>query len=345
MDSDSGEIFIFYKSERRRAAEHLAETLRLHGYTVWFDYQLVKGKNFGRQLEARIRAARALVALWCTMSVRSEWVSEEVDLAKSLGILIPTKIEDCELPLGNSQGDYIDLVRWDGSPRSHPQLDKLLDAVAQKVGRDPQPAYRELQSYEATWHRFGAPTLKAFALEAPLEATQQALWPEGRHTAPPPPVARQPTADERYRAEGRLQVDCPPELVHGAPEGWLLPGAGRTEWFQDVAGGPEMVVVPRGSFTMGSPENEPEREPYYKGSEGPQHEVRIAQGVRRRPPCGDARAVCRLREGHGNKAEGTTSGRATSGSTTRRAPGAIRASRRTTAIRWCASVGTMPRPT
>ena len=43
MDGNSGEIFISYKSERRRAAEHLAETLRRHGYTVWFDYQLVRG--------------------------------------------------------------------------------------------------------------------------------------------------------------------------------------------------------------------------------------------------------------------------------------------------------------
>ena len=64
--------------------------------------------------------------------------------------------------------------------------------------------------------------------------------------------------------------------MHGAPDGWLLPGAGKTEWFKDIARGPEMVVVPRGSFTMGSPENEPERE-RCKDAEGPQHEVRIAQ--------------------------------------------------------------------
>jgi formylglycine-generating enzyme required for sulfatase activity len=37
------------------------------------------------------------------------------------------------------------------------------------------------------------------------------------------------------------------------------PGAGRTEWFKDCPTCPEMVVVPAGSFTMGSPEIEPER--------------------------------------------------------------------------------------
>jgi formylglycine-generating enzyme required for sulfatase activity len=34
------------------------------------------------------------------------------------------------------------------------------------------------------------------------------------------------------------------------------PGSGRTEWFKDCAECPEMVVVPAGSFTMGSPANE-----------------------------------------------------------------------------------------
>ncbi len=43
------EIFISYKSERRKAAEHLAEILRCHGYDVWFDYSLLKGADFGRE--------------------------------------------------------------------------------------------------------------------------------------------------------------------------------------------------------------------------------------------------------------------------------------------------------
>jgi formylglycine-generating enzyme required for sulfatase activity len=37
------------------------------------------------------------------------------------------------------------------------------------------------------------------------------------------------------------------------------PGAGKTEWFKDCPTCPEMVVVPAGIFTMGSPANEPER--------------------------------------------------------------------------------------
>src|SRR5215472_12710299 len=161
------EIFISYKSERRKAAEHLAAVLSHYGYSVWFDYQLIKGSDFGLQIDRRIRAAKALVVLWCSKSVASRWVVEEVDLAYKLGILIPVKIEDCELPVGFRRQDYIDMSSWDGAPRS-PQLDPLIKALAQRIGRPPHLDLNALWGYEDTWRRFGAPSLKSFALGKPL---------------------------------------------------------------------------------------------------------------------------------------------------------------------------------
>ena len=69
-----------------KAAEHLAAVLERYGYSVWFDYQLVKGRDFGLQIDTRIREAKALIVLWCSLSVGSRWVAEEVDLAHHLGI-------------------------------------------------------------------------------------------------------------------------------------------------------------------------------------------------------------------------------------------------------------------
>jgi formylglycine-generating enzyme required for sulfatase activity/tetratricopeptide (TPR) repeat protein len=78
-----------------------------------------------------------------------------------------------------------------------------------------------------------------------------------------------PADDARPRAEEPARPD--PALS-------IVPGSGKA--FRDtMADGqpcpmcPEMVVVPAGSFTMGSPESEPDREP----NEGPQHTVTFAQ--------------------------------------------------------------------
>ena len=85
---------------------------------------------------------------------------------------------------------------------------------------------------------------------------------------PEPPTAL--AGEEQYRAEGRIHIDAP--IIHGAPDGWFKPGAGKIEWFQDIENGPEMVVVPAGSFMRGSPESEPGR----YDDEGPQRTVSIS---------------------------------------------------------------------
>jgi hypothetical protein len=49
------DVFISYKSERRVAAKHLADVLNANGYSVWFDYELIKGEGFGMKLDAELR--------------------------------------------------------------------------------------------------------------------------------------------------------------------------------------------------------------------------------------------------------------------------------------------------
>ena len=86
---------------------------------------------------------------------------------------------------------------------------------------------------------------------------------------------------DRYRARGHIQIDA--RLIEGAPDGWFKPGNGSTEWFADIPGGPEMVVVPAGSFTMGSSPDEiaalkkeiPGND--WFDTEGPQHKVTFTQ--------------------------------------------------------------------
>jgi formylglycine-generating enzyme required for sulfatase activity len=325
------EIFISYKSERRKAAEHLAAVLGFYGYSVWFDYQLVKGRDFGLQIGREIREAKAVVVLWCSLSVGSPWVVDEADLARKLGILVPAKMEDCELPVGFRRQDYFDMSSWDGGPLSH-QLHPLIEALEQRIGRPPSLDLKGVRQYESTWRRFGAPTLRTFALGEPLATIEDDRrapddgnaasprvapvaaptidhrneliaiaareWPAVRDSADVMRLARferhfagtyyaeearvireaieadrreakRQAEEEQFRAAGRIPVQVG-DRNHNKTQ-WLLPGAG--EPFCDLAGGAEMVVVPAGSFEMGSPATEPERDE----NEGPLHNVAISR--------------------------------------------------------------------
>ena len=171
------DIFISYKSERRNAAQHLSRILELNGYSVWFDYGLFSGIDFGRQIEREIRAAKVVVVLWCSLSRDSRWVLEEAHLAQRLETFTPVWLERVDPPLGFGRADTIDLTTWEGAPRS-PHLDRLLSEIARRVGRDPVPQFRGLQSYELTWRSLGAPSLATFALSTPVEQHESERLPD-----------------------------------------------------------------------------------------------------------------------------------------------------------------------
>lgn len=169
------EVFISYKSERRSAAQHLARVIELYGYSVWFDYWLISGKDFGRQIERELTEAKAVVVLWCPLSRESEWVLEEAHLAQRHGKLAPAWLERVDPPLGFGRADTIDLTDWTGAPRGGHGFDRLLDELARMVGRRPvMPGWKEVRDYEATWRNFGALRLAQFPLINPLREREDA---------------------------------------------------------------------------------------------------------------------------------------------------------------------------
>jgi formylglycine-generating enzyme required for sulfatase activity len=281
------DVFISYKRERRPAARHLEQILIRYGYTVWFDLALVRGKDYEAQIERELTAAKAVIVLWCGLSVASEGVRSEASRAKSDGKLIPLVIEPCKLPLFSTLEQNIDLTDAAGSPRD-PALDPVLDDLERLVGRPPHSDLRALRDYEATWRSMGSLSLARFPLEQAIAAEAVIGGGAGRDaeasagsksvigrlfgSRPRPetqsgsssapdqvraPLAR--SAPERS-GDGRVKVDA--KIVHGAPDGLFMPGAGRTEWFKDLDLGPEMVVVPPGSFIMGSSETDAEKPPH-----------------------------------------------------------------------------------
>lgn len=165
------DVFISYKSERRAAAQHLARVLELHGFSVWFDYGLYSGRDFGRQIERELRAAQAVIVLWCKLSVDSEWVFAEAYKAKEMEKLLTTQIEAANIPVPFNIADTIDLAKWDGAPRSH-ALDRLLAEITRLVGRDPMPQFNGLKTYDEQWRGLGALAMAKLPLTAKVAETE-----------------------------------------------------------------------------------------------------------------------------------------------------------------------------
>jgi formylglycine-generating enzyme required for sulfatase activity len=107
----------------------------------------------------------------------------------------------------------------------------------------------------------------AAAIPAPAPADVVAPAPA------PAPAAAAPAAPAPASADDDARIAIAAFDCTGTTDGRFLPGAGQREWFRDFDAGPEMVVVPAGSFVMGTPPTEVGRAP--DGREGPQFTVTI----------------------------------------------------------------------
>ncbi len=83
------DIFISYSKGQRSVTEDLARELQAKGYSVWWDTALVSGENYRTVILAELAKARAVIVIWTTDSVKSDWVISEATRARARGILLP----------------------------------------------------------------------------------------------------------------------------------------------------------------------------------------------------------------------------------------------------------------
>ena len=277
------DVFISYSKTRAVQAEDLAAELGELGYQVWWDTSLLPTGSFGAEIDRQLDAARAVIVIWSPESVRSKWVRSEAAHADRQEKLVNTHTADFDparqmpKPFDQIHSVGIDNIRAIVAaldalqvPRSGGRTTTASVAQPASVADADDRLFAEVEkagTAKAYGHYLGElpkgrhALVARFRLKA-LRSAARKPSPGGRGFLGGPFAGSSPSRPSAA-GEGRIKVDA--KIIHGAPDGRFKPGAGKTEWFKDLDIGPEMVVVPGGSFTMGSS---------YE-SEKPPHKVRI----------------------------------------------------------------------
>jgi adenylate cyclase len=122
------EIFLSYSSNDRARAMSIADALESSGLSVWSDRKLQGGTEFAPEIEGELESALAIVVIWSSASVASEWVRDEATRGRDTNRLVPVLIEPILPPIGFRQRQALDLSAWNNQV-TDPAFVKLLASV------------------------------------------------------------------------------------------------------------------------------------------------------------------------------------------------------------------------
>ena len=229
------DIFISYSNEDRERAGRLASVLESCGWSVWWDRKIIAGQAFDEAIERELEAAKCVIVLWSQDSIGSEWVKTEAAVAAERGVLVPALIDRVKLPLEFRRRQTADLVGWDGNT-GHEGFEALRGGVAAKVAPSKNGAPCLPVGRQAPGPRRKLPWAWAAAAAIAVALGAALYW-------------------------GLIAADRKPTVIDAKSAGDLA----------DLVAGMEFVLIPAGSFTMGSTIG--------RESEKPPHQVNIPQSL------------------------------------------------------------------
>ena len=127
------EIFISYARSTAAQAKAVTDALRALGYDIWRDDQLPAHRSYSDVIDERLRSAKAVVVIWSTEAVRSQWVRAEADVARQSNTLVQLSIDGALPPLPFNQIQCADMNGWSGDTNA-PGWRKVVASVAELVG-------------------------------------------------------------------------------------------------------------------------------------------------------------------------------------------------------------------
>jgi TolB-like protein len=110
------DVFLSYAREDQAVADQVSAALEGAGYSVWWDRNLTGGARYLAAIEAQLRVAKAVLVVWSSASIASHWVTDEAEVGRDTGRLVPITPDGSLPPLGFRQFQVIDFTPWRGTP-------------------------------------------------------------------------------------------------------------------------------------------------------------------------------------------------------------------------------------
>lgn len=213
------DVFISYAREDRLAAQRVAETLKRHGWSVWWDPEIPPGKTWDELIERELASASCVVVLWSATSLAKAWVRTEAAEAMARGVLVPALIEAVVPPLAFRQIQAAPLMDWRGD-LDHAGLQHLICSVCGLAGLPTRPETKDkkepakpvrakgagsamMPPRSVVWSALSAPIAK-LAGEPPALMAIPPL--RGDKPEMPPPVARTGGIGRRFAGTAAIAL-------------------------------------------------------------------------------------------------------------------------------------------
>lgn len=261
------DIFISYKREEQVAARKLADALEKEGWSIWWDPKLRVGEHFDDVIESALDEAKCVIVMWSKHSVQSRYVRDEAMYALERDKLVPVAVENVTLPFRFKGVHTLSLLGWDGSRdfvefrRLVDDIDAILRSSPEKEARrkaevaNRRPIHQKLpnlwQSYYAIAAAVGVVLIIFSGVFWWSKWESEPLDKKQSHKDTGMPFSGQ------TKATGQNETVKQPPMAQTQPQKQItaqpLLQTGRVfrDRLKNGELGPEMVVVPAGSFHMG----------------------------------------------------------------------------------------------
>ena len=128
------DVFVSYARSDKALVAPLVAAIEAQGWSVWWDPEIDAGQQFDDQIEAELKAAKAVLVVWTPTSVASRWVRGEAREAADRGTLVPVRFDGVSLPMDVRAIHTTELDGWGEDVRG-PQFRALLRSLTAMITR------------------------------------------------------------------------------------------------------------------------------------------------------------------------------------------------------------------